>query len=270
MLNQAEYFVKRESIDVPEIQESIDAIINYITEGDYHESKEERLSKWQCYEGDLFELVISIFTITLQGQQTYQSCIGMLASKIPLEAKLDRIQTIAEVIAVVASTGLIRITKIGNGRSIIIDTEYTLEGIPTTCKHEILFDKPECVTSNYTDEAGSMFLGSGFNYHKNNICLDHLNRMNAVELQLNTPFLRATKEEPKKQLTDADGLYQWNQYVKESRSCYLSIGKRSFHLQHKYDARGRCYASGYYVNYQGSSFKKASIQLAKSEKLNEV
>jgi len=270
MLNQAEYFVKTNAAKgVPEIQASIDAISQYITEGDYHPSKETRLEQWECYEGDLFELVISIFTICLQGRQTYQGLIGMLACKIPMPKKVDRLQTIAEVIAIVSNTGLIRITKMGKGRSIIVDTEYTLEGIPVTDRHEVIMSKPEHITENSTDEAGSMLLGSHFNFHKGEICLDHLNRMNSVELKLNIPFLCKIEEQPKNAITNSDQQQQWDCFVKESKSRYLGINTQTFHQLHKYDARGRCYAVGYHVNYQGSSFKKAIIQLANPEKLHE-
>ena len=285
MLNQAEYFVKTQATDVPEIQASVEAISRYITEGDYHPSKDARLAQWACYEGDLYELVISIFTICLQGQQTYQGLIGMLAGKIPMKNKLDRLQTIAEVIAVVSNTGLIRITKMGKGRSILVDTEYALENIPVMDRHEVLMSKPEKITENSTDEEGSMFLGSHFNFHKGEICLDHLNRMNSVELALNIPFLCKIEEE-REQKTEQEFtltykgktspseayrgyLEQWDAFTKESKSRYLGIGERTFHQLHKYDARGRCYAVGYHVTYQGASFKKAIVQLANKEKLNQ-
>jgi len=268
MLNQAEYFVKTHAKDVPEVQAAVDAISHYITEGNYHASKEARLEQWECYEGDLFELVISIFTICLQGQQTYQALIGMTACKIPMTDKLDRLQTIAEVIAVISTTGLIRITKMGKGRSIIVDTEYQLKGIPTVDRHEVRMTKPEKITSNFTDEEGSMLLGSHFNHHSGEICLDHLNRMNSIELKLNIPFLCKIEEAPKKTITTYEQQIQWDNFVKESQSRYLGINIRSFYQLHKYDARGRCYAIGYHVNYQGSSFKKAITQLANKEKLN--
>jgi len=285
LLNQAEYYVKNKAKNVPEIDASIEAIAEYITKEDYYDSKATRLEEWECYAGDLFELVISVFTICLQGPQTYQSLVGMLAGKIPMKKKWHRIQTMAEVIAVIASTGLIRVTKMGAGESIIVDTEYTLEGIPEPTKHEIVFKAPELISNNSTNEDGSMFLGSRFNHHDGEICLDHLNRMNQVKLKLNIPFLMVAEETPKtieeftKALTEKHGhdamifgtatypdyLKQWDIFAKDSRGKYLEIGKKSFYQKHKYDARGRTYAIGYYVNYQGASFKKASIQLAKKE-----
>ena len=265
MLNQAEYYVKKQAEGTPELPLAVEAIIEYITKGDYYQSKEERLMQWQCYEGDLEELVLSIFTICLQGQQTYQGLVGMLAGKIPMTNKRDRLQTMAEVIAVVANTGLIRITR---GSTIMVDTAYVLEGIPQADRHEIVHEPPEEITKNFTDQEGSMLLGSSFNFHKGNICLDHINRMNKIQLTLNIPFLCAVTEEPKKPITDAKKKNQWDKFVKDSRSRYLGIGRRPFHQLHKYDARGRVYACGYHVNYQGSSYKKAMVQLAKGEKLN--
>ncbi len=39
------------------------------------------------------------------------------------------------------------------------------------------------------------------------------------------------------------------------------------YLTHKYDRRGRCYASGYHINPQGTDYNKAVLQLAHKEKL---
>lgn len=270
MLNQAEYYVKTKSKEIPEVESAVAAIADYITEGDYHQSKEDRLSQWECYGGDLHELVISIFTLCLQGEHTYQSLVGALAGKIPMKDKWDRLQTMAEVIAVVSHTGLIRITKLGSGKSIIVDTEYQLEGIPEPLTHQIVYKAPKLVAKNFTDEEGSMLLGSSFNAHKGEICLDHLNRMNQVELQLNIPFLMLTKEEPKNLIDTMEKQLHWDQFKKESLHKYLEIGRKTFHHIHKYDSRGRTYAVGYHVSYQGSSFKKACIQLAKGEVLNET
>ena len=153
----------------------------------------------------------------------------------------------------------------GSGKTIIVDTQYTLKDIPKSNKHNVVFKAPKTITENYTDEEGSMFLGSKFNYHNGNICLDHINRMNAVGLQLNIPFLNNTKEEPKKVITNLNQQIQWGKFAADSLMTYVTIGKKEFHLLHKYDARGRCYSEGYHVNYQGSSFKKAIIQLANKE-----
>jgi hypothetical protein len=269
MLNQAEYYVKSKSKDIPEIESAVDAIAHYITEGDYHQSKEDRLSQWECFGGDLHELVISIFTLCLQAEHTYQSLIGALAGKIPMKDKHDRLQTMAEVIAIVANTGLVRITKFGSGKSIIVDTEYVLDGIPESLDHQIAYKAPALISKNFTDDEGSMLLGSSFNAHKGNICLDHLNRMNQVKLQLNIPFLMLTKEEPKKLLDTMEKQLYWDEFKEQSLDKYLEIGRKTFHHIHKYDSRGRTYAVGYHVNYQGSSFKKACVQLAKGELLNE-
>ena len=40
-----------------------------------------------------------------------------------------------------------------------------------------------------------------------------------------------------------------------------------FYLTHKYDRRGRCYASGYHINTQGTDYNKAVIQLAHKEEI---
>lgn len=40
------------------------------------------------------------------------------------------------------------------------------------------------------------------------------------------------------------------------------------YLTHRYDRRGRVYASGYHVNTQGDDYRKAVLTLANKEVLN--
>lgn len=56
-----------------------------------------------------------------------------------------------------------------------------------------------------------------------------------------------------------------NTYSKYNHICkkaYEKLGVNTFHINYKYDYRGRMYAKAYYINPQGTSYNKACIQSA--------
>jgi len=138
--------------------------------------------------------------------------------------------------------------------------------------------KPRHITENretgYLLSRGSLILRK--NHHENDICLDHINRMNAVcfTLDADTAFMIRNQwrnlDRPKEGETKAD--YQkrvkaFNKYDRTSKDVIqkiLSLGEE-FYLTHKYDKRGRTYCQGYHINYQGTPWNKAVVQLADKE-----
>ncbi len=143
--------------------------------------------------------------------------------------------------------------------------------------------------SGYLTHKESLILGKG-NHHDGNICLDVLNLANSVKLKLDTDFLRTVEEECGTELT-LEGVKnkalkkgvvysddqaaavlvklqeQWPAFKATSAKMYMLMHNlgNEFHLTHKVDKRGRIYAQGYHISTQGSSYKKAMIELANEE-----
>jgi hypothetical protein len=245
-----------------EVKASEEALYLYSVSmvSEYYQSKEERLAEWNPLSDELFELVMDTFCICLMHETlTYQALIGMLSGKVSCEDPLDRAKCAAEVIAVIGSTGLIEVQRKHSGY--IVYTEFQLDDpIPVADRHQPLTSKPETKTTN-------QLLGSRFKQHDKETCLDHINRMNSIGLQLNLPLLRTISEEATFELDTIQKKDQWDLFVSRSYKAYLKLarGENKFWLEHAYDTRGRVYCEGYYVNYQGSSFKKAVCMLAKEE-----
>lgn len=107
------------------------------------------------------------------------------------------------------------------------------------------------------------------------VCLDHLNRMNRVPLEINMEvvhsaegrFIVPTREADedykdfKKRSLQATKFYETTVAVMET----LQTLANRFYLTHKYDRRGRCYAAGYHVNSQGDDYRKAILVLHDKE-----
>ena len=252
---------------LPEIGQSIQLICEYLGKS-YYPSKNLRLEQWGPDKGEINELVLAVFTICLQNKSlTYQAIAGIIAGRIGLEDHIDQVTTASEIIAIISRSGLITIKRTGSGNYIMISTEYSLDNIPEPDKHEILMEPPPTYTSNYHEDFGSRILGGKVNHHDEDICLDHINRVNAICYALNKPFLRKYEEAPTFALDTREKREQWDHFVKNSYRKYIEVAQKGnrFYLNHNDDKRGRCYAEGYHINTQGSSFKKAIVQLAQEE-----
>lgn len=142
--------------------------------------------------------------------------------------------------------------------------------------------KPRKVNENhqsgYLTMSSSVVLNGSDYFDDVDLCLDHLNRANSVALSLSMDtvhseegkYIRPTRRdgedfnEFRKRQKQADTFYATSVDVMES----LFMLSDELYLTHKYDRRGRCYASGYHVNTQGTDYNKAVLQLAKKEVIN--
>lgn len=122
---------------------------------------------------------------------------------------------------------------------------------------------------------GSLILKAG-NHHEDDICLDHINRVNRVKLSVNPDTVAMVQNKWRHLDRQKDGespedylkrVKAFEKYDRTSRDviAHLMMLGNAFHLTHRYDKRGRCYAQGYHVNYQAHDFNKAVIEFAEKE-----
>lgn len=137
---------------------------------------------------------------------------------------------------------------------------------------------PQMVNDNhdtgYFTSRNSLILRK--NHHDGDICLDHINRVNAVRFQIDHDTASMIKnrwrnlDRPKQGETQLDFAKRVKAFEKYDRTAKEVISKilrhgNEFYLTHKYDKRGRVYCQGYHVNYQGAPWNKAVIELADKE-----
>lgn len=112
--------------------------------------------------------------------------------------------------------------------------------------------------------------------HDDDVCLDHINRVNSIEFALDSEVIRMVRlkwknlDRPKENETLEEYQARVKAFAKYERTAYevmehLQLTGRPFHLTHGYDYRGRTYARGYHVNYQGSEYNKAVVCFAEQE-----
>jgi hypothetical protein len=138
--------------------------------------------------------------------------------------------------------------------------------------------EPKQVRSNretgYLTAKGSIILRD--NHHEEDVCLDHINRVNQTRFTINTETAAMVKnkwrnlDKPKEGETKEDFEKRRKAFEKYDRTSrevikLLMTEGDHFHLTHRYDKRGRIYCMGYHATYQGAAWNKAVIELADKE-----
>lgn len=295
-------FIKTDKDTQAKIQASIERIQQWM-DGDYYDSKKARLAQLKTL--NLPRIVEGLFTglaYVLEPEVLSSVCV-MLSGRVGFDDKRDAVQTVAELLAIICFTDACDITKEGRNARLMIQSTLTLD---KELKESIYFSQylPPMVCeplevktnydSGYLSIKESLILGKG-NHHDGNICLDVINTVNRVALKLDTDFLRSLDEKPGNDFTiesvkekglDKGKHYSddeaalilskmqesWPRFKADSNSMYMLMHNlgNEFYLTHKVDKRGRIYSQGYQINTQGSSYKKASVELAKEELITGV
>ena len=129
-------------------------------------------------------------------------------------------------------------------------------------------------TGYYTDNS-SMILKKG-NHHDDDICLNHINRVNrtALTIDVNTAaFIKnswSNLNSPKpgesaRQFQQRKrAFYKYDVATRDIMAGILMYDNK-FYIAHKYDKRGRTYCMGYHINPQGNAWNKAVVNFANQE-----
>lgn len=240
--------------------------------GTYYASKMARIE--QLKNMDIPALVMDIFTGVAYclRPELFTSVTAQMAARLRFSDRTEAITTVAELMAVLCNTDAFDIFKEDRQASLHVVSrvplpELVIEFIENSRHLPPMVCEPLELTHNfssgYLTHNDSLILGSG-NHHDGDLCLDVLNTMGKVALQLDLQFLSTVEEEPTFELDTQDKLDQWNAFKKQSYTFYSLMAQQGnrFHLNHKVDKRGRIYAHGYHISSQGTAFKKSCIEFA--------
>ena len=128
--------------------------------------------------------------------------------------------------------------------------------------------------SGYLITTGSVILRN--NHHNDDVCLDHINRINKMKFQINFDTSKMVKNEWRNLDRPKDGestddyerrVRAFNKYDATARDVIdlLVAEGNEFNLTHKVDKRGRTYCQGHHVTYQGTPWNKACVEFYNQE-----
>lgn len=278
----------------PEIAQSLDTgtteLTNWMNQ-DYWESKNQRISNLAGLEiPQLTDQICALIALECTKPMKLVSIASMAAKFLNMSDKLQSIHLMAEVIAVLRATGLYSITKPGD--SYEVQALVALEADVMANKTERCFVPPMTIRPKYlrsnrdsgylTGHGESLILGFYENHHEGDICLDVLNTLNQTQLSLDTDFLSSVEEvytkpeytpeewaelTPEEREIASMERSNWEQFKAESDLVIrlMQHHGNKFYLTHKVDKRGRIYSRGYHINSQGSSYRKAMLNLTRKE-----
>lgn len=114
------------------------------------------------------------------------------------------------------------------------------------------------------------------NHHEDDVCLDHINRMNKVRFKFNFNTAKLIKNEwrnlDKPKEGEERGEYErrvraFEKYDKTAHAVIDLLVREGneFNFTHRYDKRGRTYCQGHHANYQGTAWNKAVIEFERGE-----
>lgn len=280
---------------------SCESIVNKLNHGveclntwlhqDHNIDKELRLlALLELDKCELVQQTVACISLECQKPMKLVSIASLCARHLNMSDKVEAIHTMAEVIAVLADTDLFDVKKTKEGWIVLsrvgLDAEVT-QYADNALYLPPLIIKPRKVRHNrdsgyITQRGESLILGFYENHHDDNICLDVLNTLNSNEYELDTDFINQYEEQwhreelsqqEYEELSHADReIYNmdektWKKFQEQGKffQTLMIHHGNSFYLCNKVDKRGRIYSSGYHVNVQGSSFKKAMVNFKHRE-----
>ena len=265
---------------VAKIEHGIALVQEYMTTTYSYASKNRRIA--QLANMDVSAMVMDIFVGIAYSQrpELFTSVSAQMAARLKFSDRTDAITTVAELMAVLCLTDAFDILKPNKQASLMVISRIPLSDNlksfieisqylpPMVCEP---LELTHNYSSGYLTHNDSLILGSG-NHHDGDICLDTLNLMNKVALKLDTQFLCKVEEDPTFELDTQDKEDAWRRFKTQSYIFYSLMEQQDnrFYFTHKVDKRGRAYSQGYHLNPQGSSFKKAMLELADEELIEGV
>ena len=224
------------------------------------------------------ELAISIlFTTILLGKNTFQSYIGHVASQINLEIESFRKAQLAAWVLAYCDGGAYDIIApaIGSMMNYSVEPKISLSIEDSQELSRCFFLPPSKDKLNdwtnpfnggYSFERSYAILGDSFNKHNYPIDLNTLNILQSVKYKLTNNV-----DTPQKLDEDAteDRILQFALAEIQTRKVLKDYRDDEFSFVWKFDKRGRVYSCGYDINVQGDSYRKASLEFAKEEIVNE-
>jgi hypothetical protein len=232
-----------------------------------------------CQENNFpLEFAIDLLCqMVLHKRATVSTLVGLLhhhTGKSP-----EQLQACADLLLRAAEIDLVDYNSLA--RQFIIKMDVSEDVYDDLAKYQYplpMMIEPKELTSNndtglYTHRS-SVLLKQ--NHTDDDVCLDHINRVNKIKLVINPDTARnavhqwRNQKHPKEGETKEDfnkrieAFERFDKHAREVVDWAYTQGKE-FWLTSRYDKRGRTYVMGYSINPQGADWQRSIIEFANKE-----
>lgn len=265
---------------IPLLDKGVELLTDWVNTDFSYESKNVRVSALKGV--DLRRIVeeIVIASAFCQHEELFTSFTARMAGILGWDDKKASITTVAEIVTVVCDTDLYDLGKANRFASWHIKSNITLslelQDYIAGCAYlPPLVHKPAKLRHNkdtpyLTIPPESVILNKG--HHNGDVCLDALDIKNSVALSLDLGFLCTFEEEPTSDLDSPEKVAMWTKTKQQQMDFCTLLAQQGnrFYLAHKYDKRGRVYAQGFHISTQGTPYRKAMLEFADKETINDI
>jgi len=221
-------------------------------------------------DNDLQEIVYEVLSkvLLIESTELLTVTAGKIARAID-GSYLDCVEFAAAILGVLSDTSVLDIEL--RGEYLVIVSHYDLpehikQYIVNTCYIPPMLVRPELVTNNHS--SGHITVDKclllGNRRHNHPLNYTAINRQNSVCFTLDERILGLV-EESSKPLDTQKKRESFARNTIAFDATYTHLQGRHFYFTNNYDDRGRTYCGGWQVNYQGTDYKKALLNLAHKE-----
>lgn len=215
-------------------------------------------------------------TVLLDRNVTLQAIFGMFYNTIKVDMPYRKGRVLEVFIDAVEHSPFVELRMVGKylnlccTRKTLVDTANYSYVLPSLTYSPVLSNN----NAGYESNQFHVITGGSLKQHDGDLCLDHINRMNAVCYSVDTRITRFTEptfsDEPK--WLSSKARYenpveiearrkQFNQWKDElpSRVNLLMRGSNRFFYKHRNDTRGRTYVKAWHLDFIGNKYARALV-----------
>lgn len=221
-------------------------------------------------------------SVILGNQLTLQAVMGMYFERIEVEMPYRKGRVIEPFIAAVLASPYIELQQLGKYLHLVCTQEINLPlteyayVLPTLSFEPVKTNKD----AGYETIPFHVITGGKLKQHSGEVCLDHINRLNAVNYTTDNRIMSFTQptfdSEPK--YLDKESRYEtevetegrrkqftmWEEQLPHKLAVMQETGNK-FHFKNRYCTRGRTYVKAWHLDYIGNKFIRAIVNTSVKE-----
>jgi len=223
-------------------------------------------------------------TVILDRQLTLQAVMGMYFDRIEVDMPYRKGRVLEPFLEAVLASPYIKLQQLGKYLHLVCTQELNLDVsdyayvLPSLTCEPVETNK----AAGYETMPFHIITGGKLKQHDGELCLDHINRVNAVNYTTDKRIMNFTQptfdSEPK--YLDKESRYEtevetesrrkqftmWEEQLPHRLAVLEKTGNK-FHYKNRYCTRGRTYVKAWHLDYIGNKFIRALVNTSVKERV---